>query len=201
MKKLLMIGTFLTVFVLGAASFAFFGDTLFSGNASASDPGGMMMEIAIEDEICDENGVCEISGGTVGIGFDEADGLPEISPDLVGLFVSRSDNSIMLGTGNIEVEVSVEQVNDQEPVTAVSAVHGGPEVELRISDETEIYFDTTELQEPDQDDFDLGHMTIQRTVEPGDLSSLEAKTTMVRAWGIMEEGVLVADVLVIEPIK
>ena len=197
---LLIVGALFVAFSLGAAAFAFLPSLFTSEPAQAS--GGMerIIEIAIEDEICDENDVCETHGGSVQIGFEEADGLPELDPDMAGLYVSHTDDTLTLGTGNINVEVSMEQINDQEPVEAVSAVHSGPDVELRISDSTQIYLDTTPKPEPSPDDFAAGTMVVKSIVEPSDLSSL-ARNTMVRAWGIMDGDVLNADVIVIEPIR
>ena len=200
MKRMITMGAFLAVFALGAASFALFGDALFGSPASASDPVEMIKEIAVEDIICDENNECETIAGTVQIKMDEADGLPDIAPDAHGLFVSRDGEMLTLGTGSIEVEVNVEIVNDNEPVTAVSAVHSGPEVQVMVTDATQIYLDTTEEPRPSKEDIEAGTMTVKSLVTPSDLSNL-AQNTMVRAWGIMQDGVLVADVLVIEPIK
>ena len=200
MKQLKLLGGLFIVFALGAAAFAFAQDTLLGQTASASDPVQMIQEIAIEDEFCDENDVCETTAGTVSVGFDEAEGLPEIAPDMIGLFVAHSGDTVTIGTGNIEVEVNVEQVNDNDPVTAVSAVFSGPELEIMVSAETQIYADVTPHAEPTRADLDAGQMTVQRVVEAGALGDI-SDGMMIRAWGIMDGDVLNADVLVYEPIR
>ena len=200
MKRLVTIVAFLAVFALGAASFAFFGDSLAGSPASASDPVELIKEIAIEDVICNENNECETVAGTVQIQIDEADGLPEIAPDVQALYVSQDGDTLTLGTGNINIEVNIEQINDNEPVTAISASHSGPEVYVKVTDATQVYFDTTDEPEPTKADLEAGTMVVKATVTEGTLADLD-KNTMVRAWGIMQDGVLTADVLVIEPIR
>ena len=200
MKRLIWIGAFVAVFFLGAGAFAFSQGFLFSEPATASETGERIMEIAVEDVICDENDECETHAGTVQIGFEEADGLPDIPPDMSGVFVSQAGDTVTLGTGSIEVEVSIEQVNDNEPVTAVSAVYSGPEVQLIVNENTQVYVDVTPHPQPTPNDLAAGTMMVKHVVEAGNLSEL-GEDTMVRAWGTMQGDALVAEILVYEPIR
>ncbi len=196
MKRLYMIGGFIAMFVLGALSFAFAQNTFFSQAATATEGSGeRVMEIAVEEVI---NG--ETHSGVVQVKNEEADGLPDISADVDGVFLSYDADTVMIGTGNIEVEVEVEQVNDQEPVMAVSAAHSGPDVAVRITDATIVYEDTTPDPQPTFDEIDAGEMTLKRTIALGDLTNL-ADNMLIRAWGTMDGETLVAEILVYEEIR
>lgn len=196
MKRLYMIGGFIAMFVLGALSFAFAQNSFFSQAATATEGSGeRVMEIAVEEVI---NG--ETHSGVVQVKNEEADGLPDISADVDGVFLSYDADTVMIGTGNIEIEVEVEQVNDQEPVMAVSAAHSGPDVAVRVTDATIVYEDTTPDPQPTFDEIDAGEMTLKRTIALGDLANL-ADNMLIRAWGTMDGETLVAEILVYEEIR
>ena len=196
MKRIYMIGGFIAMFVLGALSFAFAQNTFFSQAATATEGSGeRVMEIAVEEVI---NG--ETHSGVVQVKNEEADGLPDISADVDGVFLSYDADTVMIGTGNIEIEVEVEQVNDQEPVMAVSAAHSGPDVAVRVTDATIVYEDTTPDPQPTFDEIDAGEMTLKRTIALGDLANL-ADNMLIRAWGTMDGETLVAEILVYEEIR
>ena len=66
-----------------------------------------------------------------------SDQLPGPDPDISGLFIRREGNRISIGTGNIKFQTS--RQNNEEPVFEKS--YDGPEVELVINHQTEIWCD------------------------------------------------------------
>ena len=55
--------------------------------------------------------------------------LPASEPDLAGLYLRRQDNSVFIGTGEIEVMVQ----RDETGKTASKANHSGPDVEVVVT--------------------------------------------------------------------
>ena len=198
-QKFLFLGALLIAFGLGAAAFAYLPALFTSESAQASEGSGRVMEFVAAVEII-EDGNVQAAEGTVQVSFEEAEGLPAISPDVDGLYLSHSAESISVGIGNISIEINAEQVNDQEPVEAISAVHSEGDIDIVISDSTEIYVDTTPHPQPGIEQIEQGEMVIQRTVQPASLDGLTSNM-LIRAWGIMESGQLMADVVVYEPIR
>ncbi|MCO5183331.1 MAG: hypothetical protein M9965_05270 [Anaerolineae bacterium] len=196
MRKLLLIGIATITIAVGA--FIVLSGVLNSSTAQAQGSGGngdKVIQIHTEEVI---NG--ETRGGGVMMTFTRAAELPEAAPDRSGLFLSRDGDLLTVGQGAIEVTVDVEVVNDEEPVTAVNATHSGGEAQVRLTDNTQIYRDTTEMPEVTDEMLATGEATIQSTVEAGSAVDI-GENMVIRAWGSMEDGVLVADVLVYEAIK
>ncbi|MCO5190157.1 MAG: hypothetical protein M9918_18450 [Anaerolineae bacterium] len=196
MRKLLLIGIATITIAVGA--FIVLSGVLNSSTAQAQGSGGngdKVIQIHTEEVI---NG--ETRGGGVMMTFTRAAELPEAAPDRSGLFLSRDGDLLTVGQGAIEVTVDVEVVNDEEPVTAVNATHSGGEAQVRLTDNTQIYRDTTEMPEVTDEMLATGEATIQSTVEAGSAADI-GENMVIRAWGSMEDGVLVADVLVYEAIK
>lgn len=196
MRKLLLIGIATITIAVGA--FIVLSGVLNSSTAQAQGSGGngdKVIQIHTEEVI---NG--ETRGGGVMMTFTRAAELPEAAPDRSGLFLSRDGDLLTVGQGAIEVTVDVEVVNDEEPVTAVNATHSGGEAQVRLTDNTQIYRDTTEMPEVTDEMLATGEATIQSTVEAGSAANI-GENMVIRAWGSMEDGVLVADVLVYEAIK
>ncbi|MCO5197211.1 MAG: hypothetical protein M9941_05600 [Anaerolineae bacterium] len=196
MRKLLRIGIATITIAVGA--FIVLSGVLNSSTAQAQGSGGngdKVIQIHTEEVI---NG--ETRGGGVMMTFTRAAELPEAAPDRSGLFLSRDGDLLTVGQGAIEVTVDVEVVNDEEPVTAVNATHSGGEAQVRLTDNTQIYRDTTEMPEVTDEMLATGEATIQSTVEAGSAADI-GENMVIRAWGSMEDGVLVADVLVYEAIK
>ena len=79
-----------------------------------------VLEITVERNI---NG--EVTSGEVHVSFDDPDNLPKEGESVFGVFLKREADVITLGTGNIEVEVGVEVVNDEEPVRTVHVSNTG----------------------------------------------------------------------------
>jgi hypothetical protein len=111
--------------------------------------------------------------------------LPARQPDEVGMFVERKDNSIFIGTG--EINVMVEARPGEEP--EMDANFSGPKVEVVVSSDTVVYKDTTKLNEEDPG------AEVQQTVE---LSTIEEITeqSSIQVWGRKAGDRVIADVIV-----
>ena len=199
MKKVLILSGVGIGLVLAAFAFVAGPGLWAAESVAATDSGERIMEIAIEDvEVID--GETTVTSGTVQVSFDDAGQLPAGPPIADGIFLNQDGDELSLGTGNIEVSVEIEQVNDQEPVMAVSAVHSGDAVAVTVAEGATIYLETTANPEPTAADIEAGEMVMSRSFEAGSLADL-AENMMVQAWGTEDGGSLVADVLVLTPIK
>jgi len=118
--------------------------------------------------------------GTVGPP-EQPEELPDEPPDVSGVCVRRDGNSLFVGTGKVRVSVG--------PGGATEVDYDGPEVEVVVTSETEIYAERVEFSQrratPPQ----------QHIVQPGSLDDV-VQGTGVRVWGGQEGGRIVARVLV-----
>lgn len=197
-RKFLIMGVFLAGFLGGALALVAL-QVFPLGTAVLAQTGGESGErvvvIAVEEVI---NG--ETFAGEVRVVYEDAPELPAGPPAQRGLFLGRSSDMFTLGTGPLEVELAIEVLNDEEPVTTVQASHGGDEVTFTVTPDTIVYQDTTERPHITPADIEAGEMTISRTVAPGSLDEI-GDTMIIRVWGTEQGGQLVADVLVYEPIR
>ena len=200
MKRVLAISGLLLVAAVIAAGAIFVVSRLPTSTATAQEPAAQeskperVMVIAVEEV---ENG--ERFGGEVRITFADPPELPERAEDAAGLFLGRDGDELSLGTGSIEVELSVKAINDEEPVTTVNASHDGDEVQVAVDENTVYYKDVTERPEITQEIVEAGQLQLTRTLEPGSLDEID-ENMMIRAWGEVEGGRLVADLIVYDPI-
>jgi hypothetical protein len=135
--------------------------------------------------------VIDEGGGPVRITFADPPEIPAESPDTFGVFLRRQDNSLFLGTG--EIEVSVEVNNDE---TQLSAKNNGPEVEVVVTGDTVIYEDITEAPVLAPEDVEKGEMVVQRSVKQvEDLDGL-GENMIVRVWGERRGDRLIARLVV-----
>ena len=206
MSKRIIIGGVMAVLFLAAATLFVAAVQPFSafasGQAQTGDTeeveatqAGDVMYIEISRNLNGE----ELSGG-VFVTFENPDELPDAEPDAHGVFQGQSGNALTLGTGSIEVTVDVEQVNDQDPVTTANATYDGPEIDILFTDSTIFYEDTTEEPHIDRAEIEAGQLTVTRTLEPGTADSL-SENMIIRAWGTMVDGQLVADIIVYQPLR
>lgn len=200
MKRLLILGGLALAFVLGAAAVALNGGLPFSQPAAAADgnrpKAQKVMTVALDIV---ENG--ERTSGTVDITFVDPDFLPGTAEDAFGLYLGRDGNTLTLGSGSIEVTLDVEVINDEPPVTTVHADHSGPQTTVVVTDATALYVDTTPHPEIGPEALAAGPLTITRTLEPVATLDGLGDNMVVRAWGSVQDGQLVADTLVYEPIR
>lgn len=193
-KKLVLIGLGAGL-VLGMVAVALF--SLFPSPTPALAQSGAGPEIIISvHEVV--NG--ETFAGDVRISYVDAPELPAAAPAASGLFLGRDGNLLHLGAGGISVEVDTEQVNGEEPVTTVQASHDGETVTVQVTAATAVYADTTPHPDITPADIEAGSKTISRTVAPGSVDEI-GENSIIRVWGSEQNGQIVADVLVHEPIR
>lgn len=196
MKKVLALSSLLLLAALIAVG-AFFGVSRLSASpAAAQEPQPEKVMVIAVEEI--KNG--ERFGGEVRVTYDDPPELPDQAEDAAGLYLGRDGDALSLGIGLIEVDVSVEAVNDQEPVTTINASHDGDEIQVAVDENTVYYKDVTERPEITPEILAAGELQLTRVLEPGDLDDI-GENMEIRAWGDIEDGRLVADVLVYSPIR
>ena len=141
------------------------------------------------------------AGGQVAFSLDikPAPELPPTPPEANGLFVRREDNSIFVGTGEIEFMVELDAATGERKS---SASHSGPVLEVVVTNETTIYRDETEMPSLGPGATG-GDKTIQQVVKPIDsLNELgeQTKNTEIQVWGTRSGDRVVAQVFVYRPL-
>ncbi|HYO26126.1 MAG TPA: hypothetical protein VEQ85_14380 [Lacipirellulaceae bacterium] len=96
---------------------------------------------------------------SVRISIVPAPELPDRQSDASGLFARREDNSLFVGTGNIEVGVEVDGATGERTFSATSS---GPEVEVVVTGDTVIYRDDAEISPGESAGRKNGERTIHR---------------------------------------
>lgn len=117
--------------------------------------------------------------------------IPDLEPDVQGLYLSRKDQSIFIGTGNVSVGVMMDSNGGSDS----SATHDGPEVEVVVNHNTAMYIDKTPIT---QEAMESG-AELQQVVEPieslDDLTANLSKTDTLSVWGEKSGSRVVAKVL------
>lgn len=199
MKKIWIITGAIAGFIGAVFLFTVAPSWLQGDRATAQESSERQMIIAIEDvEVID--GVETITEGEVVVSFDNPPEIPAGPTAVDGIFKSQDGDTIFVGTGSINVEVEIEQINDQEPVMAVSAAHSGPEISVVLTADTRFYLDLTPPPEPTRADLEVGEMTVLRTVEPSSAADL-GEDTMLQVWGTADGDTITAEVVLISPIR
>jgi hypothetical protein len=129
---------------------------------------------------------------SVRINVIPAEELPKTPPEIMGQFVERKDNTILIqslslksGAGGVVVEKGGGEAVAGSPVD-----DSGPKVEVVVTNETIIYRETTEIGEPTSGET----QTVQQTVEESTLDDLTSQS-MVTVWGRKSGDRIIADVL------
>jgi hypothetical protein len=122
--------------------------------------------------------------------------LPDAPSDVHGVFVSREDNSITVGTGAIELNVEIHQAPGGAIEPNVSLTANGPEIEVVVTHDTVIYREETEDPGGSGGDVKGGEYTVQQVVRQVDSLEELGKNTEVIAWGEQRGDRIVADILV-----
>lgn len=121
---------------------------------------------------------------TFALDIEPAPELPVTQPDEHGMFVERKDNSIFIGTG--EINVIVQAKPGEEP--QMDSSFSGPKVEVVISPETILYRETTEL------DPENPGAKVQQTVDLGTIDEITEQSS-ITVWGRKAGDRIVADVV------
>lgn len=206
MSKKFIVSGLIAVLFLAAATLFVAAIQPFSASAAGQAQSGETEEVeatqsgdAMYIEVSRNLNGEELSGG-VFVTFENPDELPAADPNTLGVFVGRSGNTLTLGTGQIEVTVDTEQLNDQEPVTTANASYDGDEIDIRFTDSTLFYKDTTEEPHIDRPEIEAGQLTVTRTLEPGSADEI-GDNMIIKAWGTVVDGQLVAETILYEPVK
>jgi hypothetical protein len=124
-----------------------------------------------------------------------APGIPATEPDAAGLYLRRQDNSIFLGTGDIQMTVQ----RDSSGKTQAKGKHNGPDVEVVINRDTSLYRDKTPIT---MEAAEQGK-EIQQVVEPiatlDDLVSNLSETDSLMVWGARNGDRIIAKTVVHRP--
>jgi hypothetical protein len=189
-RIILIVGVVVVVAILAGAAFvgAQMLATSPSAEAEAAGGGGQrVMETVIDD-----------GSGPVGvrITFKPAAELPQRPAEAAGIFVSRQDNSFIVGMGAIEVDVEVDATGKE----TLNASHNGPEIEVVVTHDTVLYKDVTEIEMTDEGR-QSGQQTIQQVVQPIDSTEAIGKNTELQVWGQRRGDRVVADVLVYQELR
>jgi ABC-type Na+ efflux pump permease subunit len=164
--------------------------------AMAQSDGGERVDVIAIDQVI--NG--EQTAGEVRVTYEDSSFLPAVEHTVAGILVSEDGDFLTIGTGRIEVEVGVEAINDEKPVTTVNAVFDGPERLVRVTADTVIYRDTTPQPELTAADLEAGSKVVPQTLTLSTLDELGENTTL-RVWGTIVDDTIIADLLVFENIR
>jgi hypothetical protein len=122
---------------------------------------------------------------TFSLNVKPAKELPATQPEATGLFVERKDNSIFVGTG--EVNVVVQAKPGEAP--KADANFSGPKVEVVISPNTIVYKDSTKFDQENPG------TEVQQTVELSTIDEITEQSS-ITVWGRKAGDRVVADVIV-----
>lgn len=162
-----VIGVVSVLLLMGAA---FVGGRMLSGQTQSDDEGNVFGSVTTR-------GI----GGARSFDILAADKVPPSSPNASGILIQHKDNSLIVGTGDVEIHVDGEEIGSS---------HSGPEVEVVVTHDTAIYCDETEYTASAAKDG-----KIQQVLKPTSLEEIETNST-ISAWGEERGDRLFADVLV-----
>jgi hypothetical protein len=117
-----------------------------------------------------------------------AEELPKTPPDVAGAFVRREDNSLFVGTGDLQIAYSSGQGSG---AAEIDTSYNGPVVEVVVTGETLVYLDNSlsSLDEPPEGD------VFQQKVTPGSIDEI-GENSAITAWGRKVGDRLIAEVVV-----
>ena len=127
------------------------------------------------------------NGGRVSISINDITPAPELpvtQADVTGLFVERTDNTIVVQA--VTFGMGVGGVSGDSPMDENSGV----KVEVVVTGETKIYRDVTQFGEPVNGEIH----NVQQAVEDGTLDDLNDQT-FITVWGRKSGDRVIADVL------
>ena len=179
-NKKMIVGFGVLVLLVGAA--AFIGGRMLNQTVG---PRGLGLPMGNGDMI------------SVSIQITPAAELPTTQPAVIGSFVERKDNSIVLATVSMEAGgggVVVQSSGGEGEAFAGSPVENdGPKVEVVITGETTIYIETTQPSGPPSSGENL---VLQQTVAEGSLDDLTSQS-FVTVWGRKSADRIIAEVVFI----
>lgn len=159
------------------------------GPPTTTGPARVMQEVI-------DNGSGPVSVRTT---FLPAPELPAEPLAAAGIVLSRQDNSVMLGTGNIDVrvEAEIDPATGQESRSVVPSTDG-PELEIVIGPDTVLYRDVTDFSADAPTE--SGEREVQQVVRPaGSADAIEPQMEM-QVWGERRGDRVIATVVVFGPV-
>ena len=125
--------------------------------------------------------------------------LPDEPSAAFGVLASREDNTLLVGTGNIDLEVDVEvdPETGQESTSLIPRTDG-PQLEVLLTPDTIIYRDVTDLTlQPGQES---GEREVVQAVRQVDSPEAISGNLELEVWGERRGDRIVATVLVYGPL-
>lgn len=125
--------------------------------------------------------------------------LPQEASAAFGILKSREDNTLVMGTGGIDlsVDVEVDGATGQE-TTSVVPTTSGPDVEVVVTADTLIYRDVTDFGATNRTE--SGEQTIQQMVRQVDSIEDIGENNELEVWGEKRGDRIVATALVFGPL-
>lgn len=125
--------------------------------------------------------------------------LPAAEAVAFGIVVGREDDVLIVGTGDVElaVEVQVDAATGQEQTSVVPSTNG-PELEVVLTRDTQLYRDVTDIagQQPDESGEVTIVQEIRRAIDPAEIEP----QMEVQVWGQRRGDRVVAEVIVFGPL-
>ena len=193
MKRHILIlgGIILLVIVLAAGAFTAARLLSEPDEATAAAGGVRIMESVMDD------GSGPVSVRTV---FLPAPELPDEPAATGGIVLRKQDNRLIVGTGNIEVnvEVDIDPETGQERQNVVPRTDG-PEIEVVIGRDTVIYRDVTDFSA--NMPTESGERELQQVVRQVDTADDIESQIEIQVWGERRGDRVTADVVVFRPLS
>lgn len=125
--------------------------------------------------------------------------LPNEPAIAFGVLKSKEDDTLVMGTGGIDlsVDVEVDGATGQE-TTSVVPTTSGPDVEVVVTANTSIYRDVTDFGSTNQTE--SGEQTIQQVVRQVDTLAEIGENNELEVWGEKRGDRIVATALVFGPL-
>jgi hypothetical protein len=125
--------------------------------------------------------------------------LPDEPTAAAGIFVRRQDNTVVIGTGNIDVEVDVEvDPETGEETTTVTPRTDGPEIEVVITHNTMVYRDVTDFSLDGS--MESGEREIIQAVQPVETADEIGENMELQVWGESSGDRVIATIVVYGPL-
>jgi hypothetical protein len=125
--------------------------------------------------------------------------LPDEPTAASGIFVRREDNSIVVGTGNVDLEVDVE-VNPEtgQETTTLIPSSDGPEIEVVITHDTQVYLDVTDFTM--EGPVESGEREIVQAVRRVETADEIGENMELQVWGERSGDRIIATIVVYGPL-
>jgi hypothetical protein len=192
MKRIILVVVAAGVIVAILAGGAYFATQMLFSPKEASLDAEFGNPVRVMESVIDDG-----SGPvSMRIIVEPAPELPDRPAEASGIFVRKQDNSIFVGTGNIELDV---EVNNDE--TTVSLSSDGPEIEVVVTRDTVFYQEVTDMKMVEPSARKSGERHIQQELRKVDSIEEIGENTEIQAWGRQRGDRVTAEVLVFRQVS